>query len=109
MRIDIMTLFPEMCEAVLDTSILGRARRAGLFEVHCHNIREYSKRSIRRWRRPFGGGSGMILRADPIFRCYEHVCAELCSKPHTIYLSPKGPVLTQQKAVALSKITTIFC
>jgi len=104
MRIDIMTLFPEMCEAVLDTSILGRARRAGLFEVYCHNIREYSKEKHQKVDdAPYGGGSGMILRADPIFRCYEHICEELCSKPHTIYLSPKGPVLTQQKAVALSQ------
>ncbi len=104
MRIDIMTLFPEMCEAVLDSSILGRARRAGFFEAYCHNIREYSEEKHQKVDdAPYGGGSGMILRADPIFRCYEHVCGELCSKPHTIYLSPKGAVLTQQKAIALSR------
>ncbi|HNW04813.1 MAG TPA: tRNA (guanosine(37)-N1)-methyltransferase TrmD [Oscillospiraceae bacterium] len=104
MRIDIMTLFPEMCEAVLNASILGRARRAGLFEARCHNIRDYSQEKHQKADdAPYGGGSGMIMQADPIFRCYEHVCEELCSKPHTIYLSPKGAVLTQQKAVALSR------
>lgn len=104
MRIDIMTLFPEMCEAVLNSSILGRARRAGLFETRCHNIRDYSQEKHQKADdAPYGGGSGMVLQADPIFRCYEHVCGELCSKPHTIYLSPKGTVLTQQKAVAFSR------
>ncbi len=104
MRIDIMTLFPEMCEAVLGSSILGRARRAGLIEARCHNIRDYSREKHQKADdAPYGGGSGMIMQADPIFRCYEHVCGELCSKPHTIYLSPKGTVLTQQKAVALSR------
>ncbi len=104
MRIDIMTLFPEMCEAVLDSSILGRARRAGLFEVRCHNIRDYSQEKHQKVDdAPYGGGSGMILRADPIFRCFEHVCGELCSKPHTIFLSPKGTVLTQQKAIEFSE------
>lgn len=103
MRIDIMTLFPEMCEAVLDSSILGRGRRAGFFEAYCHNIRAYSEEKHQKVDdAPYGGGSGMILRADPIFRCYEHICGELCSKPHTIYLSPKGTVLTQQKAISLS-------
>ena len=104
MRIDIMTLFPEMCEAVLGSSILGRARRAGLLEARCHNIRDYSREKHQKADdAPYGGGGGMIMLADPIFRCYEHVCEELCSKPHTIYLSPKGTVLTQQKAVALSQ------
>lgn len=104
MRIDIMTLFPEMCEAVLNSSILGRARHAGLFEVRCHNIRDYSQEKHQKVDdAPYGGGSGMILRADPIFQCFEHVCGELCSKPHTIYLSPKGTVLTQQKAIEFSE------
>ena len=100
MRIDIATLFPEMCEAVLCESIIGRAREAGLLEVYCHNIRDYTQDKHRRVDdTPYGGGMGMVMQADPIFRCYEAVCAQLPQKPHVIYLSPQGKVLTQQMAV----------
>ena len=100
MRIDIATLFPEMCEAVLSTSIIGRARKAGFIEVYCHNIRDFS---IDKHQRvdfaPYGGGNGMLMQADPIYRCYEHVCEEACSKPFVIYMSPQGAVLNQALAV----------
>ena len=91
MRIDIATLFPDMCEAVLCESIIGRAREAGLLEIHCHNIRDYTLDKHRRVDdTPYGGGMGMVMQADPIFRCYEAVCAQLPQKPHVIYLSPAG-------------------
>ncbi|MBQ5356943.1 MAG: tRNA (guanosine(37)-N1)-methyltransferase TrmD [Oscillospiraceae bacterium] len=100
MRIDIATLFPEMCEAVLSTSIIGRARKAGFIEVYCHNIRDIS---IDKHQRvdfaPYGGGNGMLMQADPIYRCYEHVCEESCSKPFVIYMSPQGAVLNQKLAI----------
>ena len=100
MRIDIATLFPEMCEAVLGTSIIGRARRAGFIEIHCHNIRDFSNDKHKRVDdAPYGGGNGMLLKAEPIFRCYEHVCEEVCSKPYVIYMSPQGAVLNQKMAV----------
>lgn len=100
MRIDIATLFPEMCEAVLTASIIGRARRAGFIEIHCHNIRDYTLDKHQRVdSAPYGGGNGMIMQADPIFRCFEHVCEEACSKPYVIYMSPQGAVLTQGMAV----------
>ena len=100
MRIDIATLFPEMCEAVLDTSIIGRARRAGFIEVYCHNIRDFSEDKHKRVdSAPYGGGNGMLMQADPIYRCYEYVCEEACSKPYVIYMSPQGAVLDQQMAV----------
>lgn len=105
MRIDIATLFPEMCEAVLKTSIIGRARRAGFIEIYCHNIRDYSadEKHQRVDDSPYGGGSGMIMQADPIYRCYEHVCKEACSKPYVIYMSPQGETLSQKLAVDFSK------
>lgn len=91
MRIDIATLFPEMCEAVLCESIIGRAREAGLLEVYCHNIRDYTQDKHRRVDdTPYGGGMGMVMQADPIFRCYEAVCAQLPQKPHVIYLVAAG-------------------
>ena len=100
MRIDIATLFPEMCEAVLSTSIIGRARRAGFIEVCCHNIRDFSVDKHQRVDfAPYGGGNGMLMQADPIYRCYEHICEEACSKPFVIYMSPQGAVLNQAMAV----------
>ena len=100
MRIDIATLFPEMCEAVLGTSIIGRARKAGFIEVYCHNIRDFSEDKYQRVdAAPYGGGNGMLMQADPIYRCYEHICEEVCSKPFVIYMSPQGAVLNQALAV----------
>ncbi len=109
MRIDIATLFPDMCEAVLSESIVGRARKAGHITVECHNIRDYTLDKHRRVDDiPYGGGRGMVMQADPIYRCWEAVCESLPEKPHVIYLSPKGNVLTQQKAVELSKMDGLF-
>ena len=109
MRIDIATLFPDMCEAVLSESIVGRARKAGHITVECHNIRDYTLDKHRRVDDiPYGGGRGMVMQADPIYRCWEAVCESLPEKPHAIYLSPKGSVLTQQKAVELSKMDGLF-
>ena len=109
MRIEIATLFPEMCEAVLSESIIGRARRAGLITVNCHNIRDYTLDKHRRVDdKPFGGGMGMVMQAEPIWRCWQAVCATMEQPPHTIYLSPQGHILTQQKAVELSRMPGLF-
>ncbi|MDE5741255.1 MAG: tRNA (guanosine(37)-N1)-methyltransferase TrmD, partial [Oscillospiraceae bacterium] len=103
MRIDIATLFPEMCEAVLGESIVGRARTAGKIEIHCHQIRDYSTDKHRRVDdTPYGGGMGMVMQAEPIYRCFLAVTEDFEHKPHTIYMSPKGNVFTQQRAVELS-------
>ena len=109
MRIEIATLFPEMCEAYLSESIIGRARKSGAIEVHCHNIRDYTLDKHRRVDdKPFGGGMGMVMQAEPIYRCWQAVCEQLGERPHTIYLSPQGKTLTQQRAVELSHENTIF-
>ena len=109
MRIEIATLFPEMCEAVLSESIVGRARKAGYISVTCHNIRDYTRDKHRRVDdKPFGGGMGMVMQAEPIYRCWEAVCAALPEKPHTIYLSPQGKTLTQQRARELSRLPSLF-
>ena len=74
MRIDILTLFPEMCQRVLDESILGRARKNGLIQVYCHNIRDYTLDKHRRVDdAPYGGGKGMVMQAEPIWRCFKAV------------------------------------
>lgn len=109
MRFDIATLFPEMCEAVLGESIIGRARMAGLIRLYCHQIRDYTLDKHHRVDdSPYGGGKGMVMQAEPIYRCYQAVCAELDEKPYVIYMSPKGNVFSQKKAVELSEKKNIF-
>ena len=109
MRIDILTLFPEMCESVLGESIIGRARKDGFVEINCRQIRDYSTDKHKRVDdTPYGGGMGMIMQCEPIYNCYKAVCEDLGTKPHTIYMSPKGNVLTEQRAVELSKMDNIL-
>lgn len=109
MRIDLATLFPAMCESVLNESILGRARKAELVELHTHDIREYTLNKHRRVDdAPYGGGMGMLMQADPIYRCYEAICEQAGTRPHVIYMSPQGQTLTQAKAVSLSKLDNIL-
>lgn len=108
MRIDIMTLFPEMCETVLNESIIGRARRAGKVELFCTNIRDFSGNKHNKVDdMPYGGGMGMIMAADPIYNCYKSLYSDGEPKPHLIYMSPKGKTLTQKRVVELSKLDRV--
>lgn len=109
MRVDIASLFPDMCEYVLDQSILGRGRSKGLFEIFCHNIRDYSKNKHKKVDDySYGGGNGMILQAEPIYGCYEDVVSKVGCKPYVIYMSPKGSLLNQKKSKYLSEKENIF-
>ncbi|MDE6780749.1 MAG: tRNA (guanosine(37)-N1)-methyltransferase TrmD [Ruminococcus sp.] len=109
MKIEIATLFPEMCEAVLGESIVGRARKAGKIEINCRQIREYTQDKHRRVDdTPYGGGMGMVMQCEPIYNCYKAVCNEIGTKPHTIYMSPKGKIFTQQRAIELSGMENIL-
>lgn len=97
MRIDIITLFPEMCEAVLSESIIGRARKSGAVEIVCHQLRDFAFDKHRRVDdAPYGGGMGMLMMAEPIALCFESICEEIGKRPHFVYMSPKGRTLTQQ-------------
>ena len=105
MRIDILTLFPELCRTVMGESIIGRAWEKGLIDVACHNIRDYTDNKQRQVDdAPFGGGMGMVMQAQPIYDCFMTVKDMHPAKPHVIYLSPQGQPLTQKKAVELSKL-----
>lgn len=105
MRIDLMTLFPDMCEAVLGESILGRARAKGVLEIACHQIRDYTLNKQKQVDDyPYGGGLGMVLYAQPIADCFRAVCEQTGSRPHLIYMSPQGQVLTQQRAKELAQL-----
>ena len=104
MRIDIITLFPEMCESVLSESIIGRARKKGAVEIECHQLRDYAFDKHRRVDdTPYGGGMGMLMMAEPIALCFEDICKKLGKKPHFVYMSPAGNVLTQDKIKNLAQ------
>ncbi len=108
MKINILTLFPEMCNAYLNESIIGRARKSGKVEIECIDIRDYTKDKHRRVDdTPYGGGMGMIMQVDPVYDCYNAVCEKTGSKPHLIYLTPQGKTLTQKRVVELSKFDNI--
>lgn len=108
MRIDIMTLFPDMCKTVLNESIIGRAQKAEKVEIHCTDIRDFSGNKHNKVDdAPYGGGMGMIMAAKPIFDCYKSLCVEGEEKPHLIYLSPKGKTLTQKRVSELSRLDRI--
>ena len=102
MRIDIITVLPELIEGFLNESILGRAQRKGLVEIHLHNLRDYT---TNKWRRvddyPFGGFAGMVMQCEPIDRCISALTAER-HYDEIIFTSPDGEPLTQQVANELS-------
>lgn len=104
MNFDILTLFPDMVSGILSESIIGRAQKAGLVRVRCHNIRDFSENKHRNVDdTPFGGGRGMVMAAPPIASCMDALIKELppSERRRVIYLSPKGEVLTQAKASSL--------
>lgn len=109
MKIDIMTLFPEMCETVLSESIIGRARKAEKVELSCVNIRDFAGNKHNKVDdSPYGGGMGMVMSAAPIYNCFQSLYdSETEAKPHLIYMSPKGKTFTQKRAIELSKLDHI--
>lgn len=105
MRIDIMTLFPDMCNSVISESIIGRAIKAGKVEIVCTDIRDFAGNKHNKVDdSPYGGGMGMIMAANPIYDCYKSLYSSDENKPHLVYMSPKGRTLDQKKVVELSKL-----
>lgn len=108
MRFDVMTLFPEMCETVLGESIIGRAQKKGVIEVHCHQIRQYTtNKQMQVDDYPYGGGKGLVMYAQPIADCFKAVCEQAGTRPHLIYMSPQGGTLTQKRAKELSELPAV--
>lgn len=110
MKIDIMTLFPEMVESILSESIIGRARKSGFLEITTHNFRDCSEDKHHRVDdTPYGGGMGMLLTAPPIVNCWNTITGgKKPDRVKTVYMSPQGKVLTQKKAVELSKLDRLI-
>ena len=108
MRIDIITLFPEMFEPVLNDSIIGRAQKSGEIEIHTHQLRDFAFDKHRRVDdTPYGGGMGMLMKAEPIALCFEDICAQTGERPHFVYMSPQGKTLTQQRLKELAEVKNI--
>lgn len=103
MRIDILTLFPEMFGGVFGTSILGRAVANGLMDIRTHDIRAYTENKHRKADDyPFGGGAGLVMMAQPIYSCVEAVLSEGVAAKR-ILLTPRGKPLTTEHARELAK------
>ena len=101
MRIDILTLFPDMVESVMGESIIGRARTAGIIDIRATNIRDYTENKHRRVDdTPYGGGRGMLMAAPPIWNTYCAVTADASpeEKRRVIYMSPRGRTFNQSIA-----------
>ena len=102
MRIDIITVLPEMLEGFINESILSRAQKKGLAEIHLHNLRDYT---LDKWRRvddyPFGGQAGMVMQIEPIDRCISAL-KEQRTYDEVIFTSPDGEQFCQRMANDLS-------
>ncbi len=104
MNFHVMTLFPEMIMNGLNTSILGRAAAKGLLSFEAINIRDYTlERHGQVDDYPYGGGAGMVMQAEPIYRAYEAVKEKIGHAPRVIYMTPQGQVFNQKIAEELSR------
>src|SRR6266480_3978038 len=115
MRIDILTLFPEICRAPLNASMMKRAQESGALDLHIHNLRDWTtdKHHVVD-DAPFGGGQGMVMKPEPIFAAVEELKQKTpnalhptpnveAQKPKVILMSPAGGRLDQSVATELSK------
>jgi len=102
-RIDILTLFPEMLKATLATSIVSRAQEGGYVEIHVHDIRNWADNKHRKVDdRPFGGGPGMVMMCQPLHDAVQEVERQLNSSPVRIHFTPQGEVLKQERVEQLA-------
>lgn len=104
MRIDVLTLFPEMFHGVFGASILGKARDKGIVTLNAVNFRDYANNKHNTVDDyPYGGGGGMVLKPEPLFAAVEDLMPEGGERPRVILLCPQGEPYTQKKAEELSK------
>lgn len=103
-RFHILTLFPEMVMDGLNTSIIGRAIEAGLIEINAVNIRDYStNKHMKVDDYPYGGGAGLVMQPEPIYRAYKDLEKDMKKKPRVVYLTPQGTTFHQEMAKELAK------
>ena len=103
-RFHILTLFPEMVMDGLNTSIIGRAIEAGLLEINAVNIRDYStNKHMKVDDYPYGGGAGLVMQPEPVYRAYEDLTKDMKKKPRVVYLTPQGTTFHQEMAKEFAK------
>ena len=99
MKFHVLTLFPEMIEQGFHSSITGRAMEKGLLQLDAVNIRDYAvNKHMRVDDYPYGGGAGMVMQAEPVYRCYQAVQEKIGYPVRVIYLTPQGKVFNQKMA-----------
>ena len=104
MKFYVMTLFPQMILDGLNTSITGRAIKAGVMSVKAYDIREYSNdKHLKVDDYPYGGGAGMVMRAAPVCDCYEDIVRNIGKRPRVVYMTPQGYTFTQSMAEEFAK------
>jgi tRNA (guanine37-N1)-methyltransferase len=109
MRIDILTLFPEMFRGPFEAGIVGRAIEAGLVEIAVHNIRDYAEdRHQVVDDYPYGGGPGMVMKPEPIFGAVESVRAMAAEPGRVVLLTPQGRLLEHQVAAEISRVSRLI-
>lgn len=112
MNFHILTLFPDMVEQGLHTSIIGRAAEKGLLSIEAVNIRDYTLEKHKKVDDyPYGGGAGMVMQAQPVYDAWCSIVERIGYKPRTIYLTPQGPTFTQKmaKEYALEQDVILLC
>lgn len=103
LRIDIMTLFPDVVGDMLSESILGRGQERGFIRIECHQIRDYTtNKQMQVDDYPYGGGMGMVMQAQPLHACWRKLCSDADKRIHTILMTPQGKVFCQNDAKRLS-------
>jgi len=104
MKVDVLTLFPEMFDGVFDASILGKAREKGIVSLQAVNFRDYANNKHNTVDDyPYGGGGGMVLKPEPVFAAVDHLLESAAVKPRVILMCPQGETFTQSKAEELAK------
>ena len=104
MNYHVLTLFPEMIEQGIDTSIIGRAMKKGLVSLNAVNIRDYANNKHSKVDDyPYGGGAGMVMQAEPVYQAYKAVEEKISTKPRVIYLTPQGQCFSQKMAEDFAK------
>ena len=109
MRFDILTLFPEMIDGVLNASVIGRAQQNGCITVCTHDIRKYSGNKHNKVDdAPYGGGYGMVMMCQPVVDCIRAVKSRLEGTTRVIYMSPQGSLFNQKKAEELTRYDNLI-
>lgn len=104
MKFSVLTLFPDQVTSFLAQSITGKALERNIIELNAVNMRDFAVNDFGKVDDTlYGGATGMLIQCDPVYDSWKSICTEVGKKPHTVFVSPKGSVLNQNKVIELSK------